>query len=187
MVIESDRASRTLRKPGRLGRAGCHRWLTRSGRRRRRNLRHRSCMATILCTVDAKITPSDVDNKRGYEMTVAGTGFNDGTTAPVSTFCRNRRRVGYLNCEVHVEWRFTADCRRDARPAWPTMDNPYCKSCTKTWTPMVTTRRPNVRRLDFTKGDAEAAACATASFRNGTEAGSATGGQRRQGQRDHSR
>ena len=31
----------------------------------------------------AKITLSDVDNKRGYEMTVTGTGFNNGTTASV--------------------------------------------------------------------------------------------------------
>ncbi len=29
----------------------------------------------------AKIGLSDVDNKRGYEMTVTGSGFNDGTTA----------------------------------------------------------------------------------------------------------
>ena len=31
--------------------------------------------------VNAKITLSDVDNSRGYEMTVTGSGFNDGTTA----------------------------------------------------------------------------------------------------------
>ena len=31
----------------------------------------------------AKIGLSDVDNKRGYEMTVTGSGFNDGTTAGV--------------------------------------------------------------------------------------------------------
>ena len=31
----------------------------------------------------AKITLSDVDNSRGYEMTVTGTGFNNGTTAGV--------------------------------------------------------------------------------------------------------
>ena len=29
----------------------------------------------------AKISLSDVDNKRGYELTVSGSGFNDGTTA----------------------------------------------------------------------------------------------------------
>ena len=34
----------------------------------------------------AKITLSDVDNKRGYEMTVTGSGFNDGTTAGVYVF-----------------------------------------------------------------------------------------------------
>ena len=31
----------------------------------------------------AKISLSDVDNKRGYEMTVTGSGFNNGTTAGV--------------------------------------------------------------------------------------------------------
>ena len=31
----------------------------------------------------AKISLSDVDNKRGYELTVTGSGFNDGTTATV--------------------------------------------------------------------------------------------------------
>ena len=31
--------------------------------------------------VNAEITLSDVDNKRGYELTVTGSGFNDGTTA----------------------------------------------------------------------------------------------------------
>ena len=31
----------------------------------------------------AKISLSDVDNKRGYEMTVTGSGFNDGTSADV--------------------------------------------------------------------------------------------------------
>ena len=31
----------------------------------------------------AKITLSDVDNSRGYEMTVTGSGFNDGTSAAV--------------------------------------------------------------------------------------------------------
>ena len=34
-------------------------------------------------TIVAKITLSDVDNKRGYEMTVTGSGFNDGTSAAV--------------------------------------------------------------------------------------------------------
>ncbi len=36
----------------------------------------------VLSTV-AKISISDADNTRGYEMTVAGSGFNNGTTAEV--------------------------------------------------------------------------------------------------------
>ena len=34
----------------------------------------------------AKITLSDVDNSRGYEMTVTGSGFNNGTTAGVYVY-----------------------------------------------------------------------------------------------------
>ena len=39
-------------------------------------------MERVVETV-AKISLSDVDNKRGYEMTVTGSGFNDGTSAGV--------------------------------------------------------------------------------------------------------
>ena len=39
--------------------------------------------ATNLEVINAKISLSDVDNKRGYELLVNGSGFNDGTTAGV--------------------------------------------------------------------------------------------------------
>ena len=39
--------------------------------------------ADVALTILAKITLSDVDNSRGYEMTVTGSGFNNGTTAGV--------------------------------------------------------------------------------------------------------
>ena len=41
----------------------------------------------------AKIGLSDVDNKRGYEMTVTGSGFNDGTTAGVYVLANARFEV----------------------------------------------------------------------------------------------
>ena len=37
-------------------------------------------------TVVAKISLSDVDNSRGYEMTVTGSGFNNGTSAGVYVY-----------------------------------------------------------------------------------------------------
>ena len=51
----------------------------------------------------AKIGLSDVDNKRGYEMTVTGSGFNDGTTAGVHVLAHARYRMAdwweTLNCD----------------------------------------------------------------------------------------
>ncbi len=50
----------------------------------------------------AKISISDVDNSRGYEMTVTGTGFNDGTTAGVYVLAHARFEV--------AKWWETLDC-----------------------------------------------------------------------------
>ena len=52
----------------------------------------------------AKITLSDVDNKRGYEMTVTGSGFNDGTTADVHVLANARFAV--------AKWWNTLDCAK---------------------------------------------------------------------------
>ena len=53
----------------------------------------------------AKIGLSDVDNKRGYEMTVTGSGFNDGTTAGVYVLAnaRHRRVVGHPELREMVD------------------------------------------------------------------------------------
>ena len=52
----------------------------------------------------AKIGISDVDNSRGYEMTVTGTGFNNGTTA--GAYVLGTRNLGF-----HVaRWWETLDC-----------------------------------------------------------------------------
>ena len=45
---------------------------------------------------------SDVDNKRGYEMTVTGSGFNDGTTAAVYVLAHARYQT--------AKWWQTLDC-----------------------------------------------------------------------------
>ena len=50
----------------------------------------------------AKISLSDVDNKRGYEMTVTGSGFNDGTTAAVYVLAHARYQT--------AKWWETLDC-----------------------------------------------------------------------------
>ena len=50
----------------------------------------------------AKIGVSDVDNSRGYEMTVTGSGFNNGTTAGVYVLAHAR----YLT----AKWWETLDC-----------------------------------------------------------------------------
>ena len=52
----------------------------------------------------AKIGISDVDNSRGYEMTVTGTGFNNGTTAGAHV-------LGTRNLGFHVaKWWNTLNC-----------------------------------------------------------------------------
>ena len=50
----------------------------------------------------AKISLSDVDNSRGYEMTVTGSGFNNGTTAGVYVLAHARFLV--------ADWWETLDC-----------------------------------------------------------------------------
>ena len=52
-----------------------------------------------------KITLSDVDNSRGYELTVTGSGFKNGTTAAVFVLNRAPDRVAWwnaLNCREMV-------------------------------------------------------------------------------------
>ena len=49
-------------------------------------------------TILAKITLSDVDNSRGYEMTVTGSGFNNGTTAAVYVLAASEKPT----CEMII-------------------------------------------------------------------------------------
>ena len=75
---------------------------------------------TELATL-AKVSLSDNNNKRGYELLVAGTGFNDGTTATAYTLANPTAAQWWdsLDCEEMVK------AVSDNRPA--NMDNPYCK------------------------------------------------------------
>ena len=61
-----------------------------------------SPMKTDILNTFAKIGLSDVDNKRGYEMTVTGTGFNDGTTAGVYVLANAK--------SAHEAWWDSLDC-----------------------------------------------------------------------------
>ena len=69
----------------------------------------------------AKVSLSDVNNSRGYEMVVTGSGYNDGTTATAYT----------LAMPTVSQWWDSLDCPEmvaavgDTRTA--NMDNPYCK------------------------------------------------------------
>ena len=111
----------------------------------------------VIMTV-AKITLSDVDNSRGYEMTVTGTGFNDGTSADVYVLAGNAAVWDTLDC----------DAMNAAAGSSDTMGNGYCQM----YADLSATEKATVHGLDFTTGDAEAAACAGI-VRAGTKVGSA--------------
>ena len=64
----------------------------------------------------AKITPSDVDNSRGYEMTITGSGFNNGTSAAVHV-------LG--DATPYPEWWNSTSCE-EMQAISGTMDNSYC-------------------------------------------------------------
>ena len=116
----------------------------------------------------AKIGLSDVDNSRGYEMTVTGSGFNNGTTAGAYVLHiagsdgghRNAYIWNALNCEE------MDDAVGPEAVAVAGAD--YCAMYAGLGDP----EKAVVGALDFSKGDAEAALC-SAIIRSGTNAGSA--------------
>ena len=122
-----------------------------------------------------KITLADVDNKRGYEQTVTGSGFKDGTTADVhvlhimGTEPGNAMRNAYLwnalNCDEMI-----AAVPSDAAGNMGTgMNNPYCAMYNDDF---PDAQKAVVNALDFSKGAPEAQLCA-AIIRDGTEVGGA--------------
>ena len=82
-----------------------------------------SWMATNTLRTWAKIGISDPDNSRGYEMTVTGTGFNNGTTAGAYV-------LGTTNLGFHVaRWWETLDCagmKNAMKAAGVDADDTYC-------------------------------------------------------------
>ena len=74
-------------------------------------------VATDILPTYAKIGLSDVDNSRGYEMTVTGSGFNDGTTAGAYVLPHARYAV--------AEWWETLSCA-EMQAAMGTDSNNVC-------------------------------------------------------------
>ena len=132
-------------------------------------------MATDILPTVRKIGLDDVDNKRGYELTVTGSGFKDGTTAAVyalhimGTEPGNAMRNAYLwnalNCGEMI-----AAVPSDAAGNMGTgMDNPYCAMYNDDF-PQA--QKDVVMALDFSKGAAEEQLC-DAIIRDGTNVGAA--------------
>ena len=125
-----------------------------------------------LATV-AKIGLSDVDNSRGYELTVTGSGFNNGTTAGVYVLHiagsdgdhKNAYLWNALDCAEMV-----AAVPEDAagNTGMANMQNPYCAM----YAGLGDDQKAVVGDLDFSKGAAEAALC-SAIIRDGTKTGGA--------------
>ena len=100
-------------------------------------------------SVLAKITLSDDDNKRGYELSVLGKGFNDGTTADAYVYTGGSISEWWdlLDCAQMVA---AVDDSRDAN-----MDNPYCKM----YANLGDTEKMEVRKVDYKTGDAGRLVC----------------------------
>ena len=85
----------------------------------------------------SKIALNDVDNKRGFELTVAGSGFNNGTTA--SAYVLNRAPVAHGGDDMYhgtvAAWWDSLDCPAmvaavgsgaAGNNGMEDMTNPYC-------------------------------------------------------------
>ena len=114
-------------------------------------------------TVLAKITLSDLDNKRGYELSVTGSGFNDKTTASV-----------YVLTHAVAVWWDTLDCAEmnAAVDSSSTMGSGFCQM----WHDLDTDAdRKTVYDAAFDNPANEKGLCETITDK-GTDAGSATVG-----------
>ena len=112
--------------------------------------------------IAAKISLSDNSAKRGYEMTISGTGFNDGTTG--TAFVRNTGGAGNMYMWDVLDCAEMVAAVGDDRMA--NSANPYCKM----YDELGTTEMGVVEGLDFSTGSAEAALC-DAIIRGGSELG----------------
>ena len=135
--------------------------------------RHTLKSADVGLMTVRKIGLSDVDNKRGYEQTVTGSGFKDGTTAGVyvlhimGTEPGNAMRNAYLwnalNCdEMNDAFGLMGDNRAEEKTS----------PCTP-YSGLIDAHEMSVDGAKFfSEGPGEAALCA-AIIRDGTEVGSA--------------
>ena len=97
-------------------------------------------------TTVAKIALNDDDNVRGYDLTVTGSGFNNGVTADVYVLSGN-----------DVVWN-TLDCAQMnlAAGSSDTMGNGFCRM----YADLTAAEKDAVDDLDFSDNPAEAAVCA---------------------------
>ncbi len=114
--------------------------------------------------IAAKITLSDNKAKRGYEMTITGSGFNNDTTATAYVLNvggdSNMHKWDALDC---AEKKDAVMGKSPAPVATNTDGSGYCGS-------LDAARKAVVDGLDFSKGDAEAALC-DAIIRSGSSLG----------------
>ncbi len=103
----------------------------------------------------AKITLSDVDNSRGYEMTVAGSGFNNGTSASVHVLNTGGTKNMYLWDALNCPQMIRAVGMTPTGITATDMASPYCKM----YAGLGATEKAKVDGLDFTKGAPEAELC----------------------------
>ena len=121
-----------------------------------------------LATV-AKISLSDVDNSRGYEMTVTGSGFNNGTTASV-----------YVLAGKAAVWD-TLDC--DAMNAAAGSNDAEMMGFCRMYAALTDEQKAVVRGLDYTGGPADG--CGLRRHQTQRHRGrQCAGRQRRQGRGD---
>ena len=116
----------------------------------------------------AKIGLSDVDGGRGDELTVTGSGFNNGTTAGAYVLHIAGSDGDHANAYI---WN-ALDCPEMVAAVGnmeeANSSNPYCKM----YAGLGAAEKAVVGDLDFSSGAAEAALC-SAIIRTGTKAGGA--------------
>ena len=97
-------------------------------------------------TTVAKIALNDDDNVRGYDLTVTGSGFNNGVTADVYVLSGNDAVWNTLDCaQMNL-----------AAGSSDTMGNGFCRM----YADLTAAEKDAVDALDFSDNPAEAAVCA---------------------------
>ena len=107
--------------------------------------------------VNAKITLSDVDNSRGYEMTVTGSGFNDGTTATAWVLDRKPTTAEWWDELDCTEMKAAVKGKTPAPVDTNTDGMGYCKLYSGLASDLA--RKAVVDGLDTTTGYAEKGVC----------------------------